>query len=128
MNGAAPVPPRTTRTPRKRTTTTIGVSHHFLFPRRNSQNSTRNPACLASASRAKSDGPRVGLSSLDSMVLRLLLQNCRKYRAVFLVGRRSTQYDDTPLSNRLRIGSRTTNRIARLTGVATRKYTAVRAT
>src|SRR5258706_1983590 len=106
MNGAAAVPPRTTRTPRKITTTTIGVSHHFLLFRRNHQNSVKKPACFASAWRAKSSSCREGWSSFDPMTHVFLHQNWRKYRAVSVVGRRANQYEVAFLSKPSGLGLR----------------------
>src|SRR5882757_10908388 len=128
MNGAAAVPPRTTRTPRKITTTTIGVSHHFLLLRKNHQNSVKKPACFASACRAKSSSRREGWSSFDPMTHVFLYQNWRKYRAVSLVGRRANQYDVAFLSNLRCMGSCPTARRTSAIGVAIKKYIARSAT
>src|SRR3974390_2414075 len=51
MNGARPVPERITSRPKISSVMRIGTSHHFLFSRRNPQNSPRNPprACSLAA-------------------------------------------------------------------------------
>src|SRR5688572_5440261 len=54
MNGAMPVPPSTTSTPRSSSTRMIGVIHHFLLWRRKLKSSPAMPLDFCSARRAKS--------------------------------------------------------------------------
>src|SRR3954471_22144952 len=64
MNGAAPEPPTTTRTPSSRRNRMTGVSHHRRLCRRKYQNSLKNPEVPRSASRANSAASERGESGL----------------------------------------------------------------
>ena len=63
MNGAAPVPPASSRAPIKRKASRMGRSHHFLFSLRKTQNSSKTHL------RPGQPVPRIWTALFDSLTL-----------------------------------------------------------